>query len=120
MDIYAQNILDHYHHPRQRGFLPPPRQRVQAVNATCGDRLSFDVAFLGNKVKEIRWRGEGCAISMASASLLSLALVGRSKKEILSLAFKDMQELLGIEISERRSACALLSLQAVSKACRKI
>lgn len=118
MDIYAQNILDHYHHPRQRGTLPPPRQRVRANNSSCGDSLSFDVAFLGDKVKEIKWRGQGCAISMASASLLSLALVGRSKKEILSLSFKDVQKLLGIEISERRAACALLSLQAVRKACQ--
>lgn len=118
MDIYAQNILDHYHHPRQRGSLPPPRRRVQVANKMCGDSLSFDVSFAGDKVKEIRWRGQGCAISMASASLLSIALTGKSKKAILSLGFKDVQKLLGIEISERRSDCALLSLKALYKACQ--
>lgn len=117
MDIYAQNILDHYKNPRHKEPFNNPEAALRELNATCGDDLSVELSFSGPKVKEIKWQGEGCAISQAAMSILSDALVGRSRSQIAKYGFKELRDLLGIDISERRANCALLGLKAIQKAC---
>jgi nitrogen fixation NifU-like protein len=116
MDIYAQNIIDHYKHPRNFGVLAPADFKQQELNATCGDDITVFLRFAGNKLKALTFTGQGCAISQAGISILSEELIGRTKKQILAYNFEDIKNIFGVEISARRYNCAMLGLRAVQKA----
>ncbi len=83
--LYQEVILDHYKHPRNWGRLPQPTGHADGHNPLCGDRLSVDVQLEGDRVADIRVEGQGCAISVASASMMSEALKGRTVDEAQTL-----------------------------------
>ena len=116
MDIYAQNIIDHYKHPRNFGVLPRADFKQQELNATCGDDITVFLKFSGNKLKTLNFIGQGCAISQAGISILSEELIGQTKKQILAYNFEDIKNIFGVAISARRYNCAMLGLRAVQKA----
>ena len=91
-DLYQEIILDHYKHPRNAGRLEQPTCSAAGDNPLCGDKLSVTVKTSGDRLEDIRWKGAGCAISTASASLMSEAVKGRTKPEIEALftRFHDM------------------------------
>jgi len=119
MDIYGQNIMDHYKNPRNVGFLEAPDASHQATNATCGDELAVFIKMKGQKIAAIKFQGNGCAISQAATSILSEELVGQTKKKVASYKFADIQKILGVPISERRYKCAMLGLRAIQVALDK-
>jgi nitrogen fixation NifU-like protein len=84
-DLYQEIILDHYKKPRNAGRLEEPTCSASGDNPLCGDKISISVKKTGDKVEDIRWNGAGCAISTASASLMSEAIKGRSQPEIQAL-----------------------------------
>src|SRR3989344_6103081 len=104
MDLYAENILDHYHHPHHKGALASPTVTHEEKNVSCGDRLSVQLhitdnlnpaaAVPGRGIKEIAWTGEGCAISQAAMSMLSDELIGKSLEEIDTLTPETILALL--------------------------
>lgn len=116
MDIYAQNIIDHYKHPRNFGVLPQADFKQQELNASCGDDITVFLKFAGNKLKTLNFTGQGCAISQAGISILSEELIGQTKKQILAYNFEDIKNIFGVEISARRYNCAMLGLRAIQKA----
>lgn len=116
MSIYQDLILDHYRNPRNFGHLEDATSAGEAKNVSCGDRLEMTVSVKNGKVHEIRFQGEGCAISQAAASLLTEYAKGKSVKNLLALEPKDVLELLAIELSPVRMKCALLSLETIKKA----
>jgi nitrogen fixation NifU-like protein len=116
MDIYAQNIIDHYKHPRNFGILTGADFKRQELNASCGDDITVFLKFAGNKLKNLNFIGQGCAISQAGISILSEELLGKTKKQILAYNFEDIKNIFGVEISARRYNCAMLGLRAVQKA----
>ena len=118
MDVYAENILDHYRHPRGKRRLPHPSVTHEETNVSCGDSLTVDLAITDGVVREIGWEGSGCAISQAAISLLSEELPGTSLEKIDAFAPQDVYDLLGVPIGPRRVKCALLGLQAVQNAAR--
>jgi nitrogen fixation protein NifU and related proteins len=81
-DIYGEILLDHYRLPRNHGRLEHPTLTVEGVNPLCGDELSFDLEFEGDILTHISFTGKGCAISTASASMLTEMLEGKSIAEI--------------------------------------
>jgi nitrogen fixation NifU-like protein len=81
-DIYGEILLDHYRLPRNKGRLEHPTLSVEGVNPLCGDELTLDLEFDGQRLKDIRFSGKGCAISVASASMLTEALKGKTVEEI--------------------------------------
>jgi nitrogen fixation NifU-like protein len=91
-DLYQEIILDHYKKPRNAGRLEEPSCSASGDNPLCGDKISITVKKAGDKVADIRWNGAGCAISTASASLMSEAIKGKSLSEIDALfgRFHDM------------------------------
>ena len=91
-DLYQETILDHYKKPRNAGRLEQPTCSAAGDNPLCGDKISVSVKKAGDKLEDIRWNGAGCAISTASASLMSEAVKGRSQAEIDALfhKFHDM------------------------------
>lgn len=116
MDIYARNILDHYQRPRHRGKLSDADASFRELNRSCGDDMTVFVKMKGDVIKEISFEGNGCAISVATISILSEELVGKNRTELLAMDLADLQNLLGIHISARRSKCALIGLHALQKA----
>ena len=116
MDLYREVILDHYKHPRNFGSLPRPTVTAEAYNATCGDRIVIEVAVNGRHViEDIRFSGEGCAISMASASMLSEKVKGMKKEKVIAMTPDTVMELLGTTLTPSRVKCALLPLEVVQK-----
>lgn len=113
-DLYRDMIIDRFKNPRKRGSLEPHDYSFQDDNPLCGDRIRIDLR-LGEdgKISEAAFSGEGCAISMASADLLTEAVVGKSLEEIKALGKQDVLDLLGIELGPVRLKCALLSLKVI-------
>lgn len=119
MDIYAQNILDHYKHPHNQGVIAKADVSHHETNNTCGDDISVSVKMAGKKIKQIKFIGQGCAISQAGISMLSEELLGKTKAEVMTYEFKNLEKNFGIKISERRYKCALLGLWAIQHALEK-
>ena len=92
-ELYRDVILDHNRRPRNFGRLEPPAHSARGYNPLCGDELTVYVALDGERVRDLRFEGKGCAISVASASLMSEAAKGRRRGEVAAL-FKDVHALL--------------------------
>lgn len=118
MDLYADNILDHYKHPRSKGTLQHPSASHREENLSCGDDLTIDLKLEKEKIVDIAWRGEGCAISQAAMSILSEELAGKTESEINALQPKDIYDFLGVPVGPRRFKCALLCLHTLKNALR--
>jgi len=110
-DMYREHILDHYKHPRNFGVLKPAAVDHEANNPLCGDqiRLTFNVD-KNDIVTDVKFSGRGCAISQASASLLTTRIKGKPLSEIRTIDRDQVVQMLGIPISPVRLKCALLSL----------
>ena len=92
-ELYRDVILDHNRRPRNFGRLEPPAHSARGHNPLCGDELTVYVALDGNVVRDLRFEGKGCAISVASASLMSEAAKGHTRAEVAAL-FGDVHALL--------------------------
>jgi len=92
-DLYRDVIVDHNRNPRNFGKLEPADAHADGHNPLCGDRLSLYVNLDGDRLREVKFNGSGCAISVASASLLTEAVKGKTRGEVKDL-FEDMHALL--------------------------
>jgi len=115
-DLYRDYILEHYRRPHNFGVLEEPDLRWEGANPLCGDRITLMIAVRDGKVADVAFTGRGCAISQASASLLTDEIRGKAIAEVGKLTPDDVLDLLGIEISPARLKCALLSLDTLSHA----
>jgi nitrogen fixation protein NifU and related proteins len=92
-ELYRDVILDHNRRPRNFGRLEPPARAARGYNPLCGDQLTVYALLDGEVLKELRFEGSGCAISVASASLMTEALKGKTTAEAQRL-FRLVHELL--------------------------
>ncbi len=111
--FYREYILDHFKNPRNFGRLDHPDITHEENNPLCGDVVGMDFAVEDGVIRDIRFHGRGCAISQASASLLTERLKGMSLEDARQLGKEDVLEELGIDISPARLKCALLSLKVL-------
>ena len=116
MDIYAENILDHFKNPRGKRSLPNSTVSHEEANLACGDKLTIHLKIEDDTIKEAAWEGSGCAISLGAMSILWEKLEGMSVKDAVEMSEEDIREMLGVPISKRRSKCAFLCLEGVKKA----
>ena len=113
-DFYRENILDHYRNPRNKGRLEHPSHTAEEQNPLCGDVLHIDLLVNDEDViEEVRFDGQGCAISQASASMLTEMIEGKTLEEAKQVSKEDILEALGIDIGPVRLKCALLSLKVL-------
>ena len=119
MDIYAENILDHFRHPQNFGKLPESSTEHEEWNHSCGDSLHLWLKLEGGKIAKVGWTGTGCAVSQASMSLLSEELPRMKEEDVLKLRKEDVYTMLGVPIGPRRFKCALMSLHTVKNAILK-
>ena len=133
-ELYQEVILDHSRRPRNFGELPDAAVRVHGDNPSCGDEIHLAVKFDGNGgLQEIKFTGHGCAISQASASLMTMKLKGKSREEVLEMlhAFHDLvtnetneapkklgdlRVMRGVRNFPLRVKCAMLAWRAVEQA----
>lgn len=116
MNLYAQNILDHYKSPRNFGSLEGANVKHKEVNYSCGDKLSVDIKLNGEVLEDIKFSGAGCAISQAAMSMLTDVIKGKKRNVILKLKFSYVEKLLGVPVSEGRYKCAVLGLMTIQNA----
>ena len=109
--LYSEKLLDHFRHPRNYGALNEPDVSYESFNPLCGDRIRIEIKLENRNVKEVRFRGDGCAISIAAASMLTDMLTGRDIHETVS--DQQLIDALESDIQPSRIQCALLSLEAV-------
>lgn len=117
--MYVEEILDHFRNPSNYGEIQDADINVKDVNTLCGDGFEFFVKLSDGHVKDVRFKGEGCAISTASASMLSDFVKGKSLEEITAIHDDQMIQLLGIPISPARRKCALLPLEILKSGVNK-
>ena len=112
--LYRDYILDHYKDPRNFGELEPHDREWLDHNPLCGDELGVHlIVDDSGTVTDLRFHGQGCAITQASASIASEELIGMKADDIAKLGADWVIDLLGIEISPTRRKCALLSLKVM-------
>lgn len=112
-DIYKDIILDYYRNPRNFGDLPNPDVRAKDSNPLCGDIIEMQLKINDGKVEDVRFKGKGCAISQASASMLTEVVKGKSLDEVKAMSKSDVLNLLGIDPGPTRIKCALLGLKVM-------
>ncbi len=111
--IYREIILDHSKNPRNKRKLDPADFTYEDVNPLCGDEVRIDVRVNDGHVAEIAFSGRGCAVSQASASILTEMVEGMSIDEVKQITKDDLLEEIGIPVSPARLKCALLSLKVL-------
>ena len=115
-DIYKDIILDYYRNPRNFGELENPDVRVKDSNPLCGDIIEMQLKIRDGKIEDVRFKGRGCAISQASASMLTELIKGKTLDDAKALGKSDVLEMLGIDPGPTRIKCALLGLKVLKLA----
>jgi len=115
-DFYRDFILDHYRNPRNYGHLDNPEASAEDLNPLCGDQIRMEFDVDGDVVRDVRFSGKGCAISQASASMLTETIKGMRLEEIAKLSKDVVLENVGIGISPTRMKCATLGLRVAKSA----
>jgi len=118
-EMYKEHILDHYQHPHNFGKLEGATHAHREFNPLCGDDLTIELIIKNGKVETVKFHGRGCAISMASASLLTDHIKQMTHNEIMSLGREDVLKLLHIPVGPVRLKCALLPLETLHKTLHK-
>ncbi|GIO28651.1 Fe-S cluster assembly sulfur transfer protein SufU [Ornithinibacillus bavariensis] len=130
--LYRQVIMDHYKNPRNRGVIEGDALTVDMNNPTCGDRIQLHLQVEEGKVKDAKFQGEGCSISMSSASMMTQAIKGKTVTEALEMSkhfsemmlgeeldsdldLGDAQALSGVSQFPARIKCATLAWKAMEK-----
>lgn len=108
-DLYRDYILEHYRRPHNFGVIEDADASFEGANPLCGDRITLMIGVNDGIVDRVAFTGRGCAISQASASLLTDEIKGKPLAEVAEIRADDLLDLLGIDISPARLKCAMLS-----------
>jgi len=113
-DIYRETILDHYRNPRNKGRMTNPDVSIHDSNPLCGDEIDIHLKIEASIIKDIKFEGRGCAISQASASMLTEMVINKSLVSVTNLSKGDIYENMGLRnLGPARVKCALLSLKVL-------
>jgi nitrogen fixation NifU-like protein len=116
--LYSDILLDHFRHPRNYGSLDAPDISNEQLNPLCGDRIRIELKLDHSIVNAARFKGDGCAISTAAASLLTELVLGKGVAELTDLSDAQLIAALESTIQPARLQCALLPLQALREGLR--
>lgn len=115
-ELYREHILDHYRHPHHFGKMEHASCSARQVNPLCGDEITVYVSLRDAIIHDISFVGKGCALSIASASLLTDHLQEKSLDVARAMTDEDIMKLLGVRLGVVRMKCGLLSLRALHAA----
>lgn len=116
IDLYAEEIIAHYEHPHNKGEIKNSSVSVHEHNPLCGDDITIYLTIEKNRIVDVKFGGAGCAISMASASMLTDFIKGKTLAEVEKMGLPTIIELLGIDPGPARLKCATLSLRTAKEA----
>ena len=117
MDMYRDIILDHFKHPHNFGEIAHATNSARMHNTTCGDNIRMDLVVSDdNIIKQVKFSGVGCAISVASASMLTDHVLGMTVEDVRNLTSSDLYTLVMTPLTPPRVKCALLPLEVLQKA----
>ena len=119
MNLYQEIIMDHYRNPRHHGILATYDFYTEQRNSSCGDEVLFTGIIKDNMLVDVAFKGKGCVISQATASLLAERVKGMPLDDILSLDNDALLAMLGMQLGPVRMLCALLSLAALQSGIRE-
>jgi nitrogen fixation protein NifU and related proteins len=111
--IYQGRVLDHAMNPRNRGILESADYSHEDTGSVCGDEVRIDVLVKGNRITKVAFSGRGCAVSQASASILTELLANMALSDVKALTEDDLLAAIGVPIGRARLECALLSLSVL-------
>ena len=112
--MYQENILDHFKNPRNFGKIENASVHHHEYNPLCGDEIELYLLIDDNKkIVDVKFNGHGCAISQASASMLTEQIKGKNLEGLKKMTKENILEMLGIPLSPVRLKCALLSLDTL-------
>lgn len=116
-DLYREVLLDHYKNPQNFGELKNPDIHKYDNNPLCGDEIEIFVKLDAKKevIKDIKFKGHGCVICMASASILMNELGGQKLKDIQKMDTEQMLKIIGLELTPARIKCMMLPLVTIKK-----
>jgi nitrogen fixation NifU-like protein len=114
-NLYREHILDHYGNPRNEGTLDDADISCEQSNPLCSDVVRLDIRLKDGRVDEARFTGEGCVISMASASMFTEEIRGKTVEELKALQDEDIFKMLGVTLGPVRAKCGLLPLRVLQK-----
>lgn len=112
-DLYKEIILDHYQHPHNHGTIPDADVSYEDSNPLCGDKIRMDMKIQDGVVVDVKFTGKGCAISQATASMLTDEIIGKPLTEIQHIDKQTVLDMIGIPLGPTRVKCALLPLKVV-------
>ncbi len=116
--MYREHILELYKSPSNFGILENPSHEATEYNSVCGDEITVQLAVKNGMIKDVKFQGSGCVISIVSTSLLTNKIKDMNISSVKKLNKNDVLKLLNIKLNPARIKCALLSLEAVKKALR--
>ncbi len=119
-EIYKENILDHFKNPHNFGTLENFTFRNKRLNPVCGDQIELFLLLKDDKVKNSKFIGEGCAISVASASMLTDKIKGMNLDELRNLKEQEILDMIGIRLGPVRIKCGLLCLKTLFEGIAKL
>ena len=111
--LYSDILLDHFRRPRNYGSLVAPDVSNEQFNPLCGDRIRLELKLEHETVTDVRFKGDGCAISTAAASLLTELVLGKNTSELANISDAQLISALESDIQPARVQCALLPLLAL-------
>lgn len=115
-DMYKEHILELYKNPSNFGELKNPTNKHTSYNSICGDEITVNILVKDEVVKDVKFSGSGCVISMVSSSLLTDNIKGMKVSDVKKMRGEEVLKLLKIKLGPARIKCALLSLEAVKGA----
>jgi nitrogen fixation NifU-like protein len=112
-DIYREQLMEHYKHPHNMGEINEPSKQVEKNNPYCGDLVSMQIKLKDGKIEDIKFKASACAVTVASSSLLTEEMKGKTIDEVKRFTKEKLLELLGVELTTSRTKCAVLPLEAL-------
>lgn len=119
MDLYKDIIIDHYQNPRNFGDLANPTIKKRLENALCGDMVEMGLILNDGRVEDVKFKGIGCAICIASSSMLTEKIKGMKIEEAEKMSVDNILKMLGIELLPNRMKCAMLPLEVLQAAIKE-
>lgn len=116
LEIYQEQIIERYKHPLNSGVVPDAHVSSKDYNPSCGDVVEIQIKFDDGKIDNIKFQGQGCAISQSSVDILIDLVKNKDVTFVKDLATENFIKILGIELSPIRLKCALLGLKALKTA----
>lgn len=116
MDLYREEVMDHYEHPRNVGEITSPDLEGRDSNASCGDMVQFQLKVEEDIIVEVKWKGIGCAITTAAASKLSEWLVNKKVNDVKKISEDELvKNVIGFEVNPGRAKCLTLPVRVIKR-----